>query len=160
MTESKTGRMLLSHNFELSENTLPELNREEFAQVFIDGLSKYPQLKCRQLNHPHWMVEILFEHQVFSPPQVGEKCAEALIEKRIIQKNDKDLIVDVLILGGLKKTPPLSDSPDTLQTGEWGIDVVETHSAETFLNILNWEEKTAGKTIDNIFKIEMKNILS
>ncbi|GGA08631.1 DUF2656 domain-containing protein [Okeania sp. KiyG1] len=160
MTESKTGRMLLSHNFELSENTLPELNRKEFAQVFINGLSKYPQLKCRQLNHPHWMVEILFEHQVFSPPQVGEKCAEALREKRIIQKNDKDLIVDILILGGLKKTPPLSDSPDTLQTGEWGIDVVETHSAETFLNILNWEEKTAGKTIENIFKIEMKNILS
>ncbi|NEN93995.1 MAG: DUF2656 domain-containing protein, partial [Okeania sp. SIO3H1] len=127
---------------------------------FNDCFNKKPKIKSRQLNHPHWMVEILFENQVFSPPQVGEKCAEALIEKRTIQKNDKDLIVDVLILGGLKKTPPLSDSPDTLQTGEWGIDVVETHSAETFLNILNWEEKTAGKTIENIFKIEMKNILS
>ena len=40
MAESQTGRMLLSHNFELSENTVPELNRDEFAQVFIDGLSK------------------------------------------------------------------------------------------------------------------------
>ncbi|MDJ0518037.1 MAG: DUF2656 domain-containing protein [Trichodesmium sp. MO_231.B1] len=160
MTESQTGRMLLSHNFELSENTLPELNRAEFAQVFIDGLSKYPQLKCRQLNHPHWMVEILFENQVFSPPQVGEKCAQALIQKRITQKNGKDLIIDVLILGGLKKTPPLSDSPDTLQSGEWGVDVVETHGAETFLNTLQWDEKTAGKTIENIFKVEMKNILA
>lgn len=159
MTESQTGRMLLSHNFELSENTLPELNRAEFAQVFVEGLSKYPQLKCRQLNHPHWMMEILFERQNFSPPQVGEKCAQALIEKRISQKNAKDLSVDVLILGGLKQTPPLSDSPDTLQTGEWGVDVVETHAAENFLNTLQWEEKTAGKTIENVFKIEMKNIL-
>ncbi|NEO50670.1 MAG: DUF2656 domain-containing protein [Moorea sp. SIO4A3] len=156
MTDSQTGRMLLSHNFELSDDSFPELNREEFTQVFAQGLSNYPSLKCRKLDHPHWMVEILFPTQDFTPPQVGELCAKALDEKRISQKKG-DFLPDILILGGLKKTPPLSNSPDTLQTGEWGVDVVETTSAEQFLTALGWDEKTTGKTIDNVFKIEKIN---
>ena len=160
MTESQIRRMLLSHNFQISENILPELNRSEFAKVFIDGLSRYPQLKCRELNHDHWMVEILFENQVFSPLQVGKKCAQALKEKRKNQKNNQNLNVDLLILGGLKTTPPLSNSPDALQRGEWGVDVVETHVAQPFLSVIQWEQKTAGKTNENIFKVEIPNILA
>ena len=68
MTESKTGRMLLSHNFDISEDILPQFSREEFTQVFSEGLSKYSNLQFRQLNHPHWMVEILFSNQDYSSP--------------------------------------------------------------------------------------------
>ena len=157
MTESQTGRMLLSHNFNISEELFPQLSREEFTEVFRVGLSKYPLLKCRQVAHPHWMVEILFPTDDFAPPQVGQMCAQALIDKRISQKTGDAKLPDILILGGLKKTPPLSNSPDTLQTGEWGVDVVETLSAQQFLTDLGWEEKTANQTTKDVFKIESRN---
>ncbi len=154
MSEIETGRMLLSHNFDISNDIFPELSLQEFTQVFIEGLSQYDGVKCRQVNHPHWMVEILFPKNSFSPPTIGEMCATALVNTRMSQKNKDDSLPDILILAGLKTTPPLSDSPDTLQPGEWGVDVVETTSAEKFLTELGWEEKTAGKTIDRVFKVE------
>ncbi len=154
MTKSETGRMLLSHNFDLSEDIFPKLSLSEFTQVFTDGLSEYPQIHVRELNHAHWMVEILFPREEFSPPQVGELCAQALVDKRMSQTKSDNALPDILILGGLKKTPPLSDAPDALQTGEWGIDVVETQSAESFLIGIEWETKTANKTIEDVFKIE------
>lgn len=156
MTESGTGRMLLSHNFDLPEGVFPALNREDLTRVFAEGLSQYSGIKCRQLNHPHWMVEILFPTNDFAPPQVGEFCAEALVDKRMSQGKVDGDFPDVLILAGLKKTPPLSDDPEALQTGEWGVDVVETASAESFLMALGWEEKTAGKSIKDVFKVERR----
>lgn len=156
MTESGTGRMLLSHNFDISQDVFSKLSREEFTLVFTEGLSQYPQIKCRQLNHPHWMVEVLFSTDAFSPPQVGEFCAQALLDKRMSQGKTDDSFPDILILAGLKKTPPLSSDADALQPGEWGVDVVETQSAESFLVAMEWEEKTAGKSIEDVFKVERR----
>jgi Protein of unknown function (DUF2656) len=155
MTESGTGRMLLSHNFDLPEGVFLPLSREDLTLVFAEGLSQYPEIKCRQLNHAHWMVEILFS-QDFTPPQVGELCAQALVNKRMSQGKVDDSFPDVLILAGFKKTPPLSDDPEALQTGEWGVDVVETTSAESFLMAMGWEEKTAEKSIEDVFKVEKR----
>jgi hypothetical protein len=155
MTESGTGRMLLSHNFDLPEGVFSTLSREDLTLVFAEGLSQYPQIKCRQLNHAHWMVEILFSND-FAPPQVGEFCAQALVDKRMSQGKVDDSFPDVLILAGFKKTPPLSDDPEALQTGEWGVDVVETASAESFLLAMGWEDKTAGKSIEDVFKVEKR----
>jgi Protein of unknown function (DUF2656) len=155
MTESGTGRMLLSHNFDLPEGVFESLSREDLTLVFAEGLSQYPGIKCRKLNHAHWMVEILFS-QDFAPPQVGEFCAQALVNKRMSQGKVDDSFPDVLILAGFKKTPPLSDDPEALQTGEWGVDVVETASAESFLMAMGWEDKTVGKSIEDVFKVERR----
>jgi hypothetical protein len=159
MTESGTGRMLLSHNFDIPEGVFPPLSREDLTLVFVEGLSQYPQIKCRQLNHAHWMVEVLFSHD-FSPPEVGEFCAEALVNKRMSQGKVDDSFPDILILAGFKKTPPLSDDPEALQTGHWGVDVVETASAESFLMAMGWEEKTSGKSIEDVFKVERRKGLT
>jgi len=156
MTKSGTGRMLLSHNFDMPEGVFPPLSREDLTQVFAEGLSQYSQIKCRQLKHAHWMVEILFSTHDFAPPQVGELCAEALVDKRKSQGKVDDSFPDVLILAGFKKTPPLSDDPEALQTGEWGVDVVETPSADSFLLAMGWEEKTSGKSIEDVFKVERR----
>ena len=156
MAESGTGRMLLSHNFNMPEEVFPPLSREEFTRIFAEGLSQYPEIKCRQLNHAHWMVEILFSTDAFSPPQVGEFCAQALVDKRMSQGKTDDSFPDILILAGLKKTPPLSSDADALQPGQWGVDVVETPSAESFLMAMEWEEKTGGKSIEDVFKVERR----
>ncbi|NES83406.1 MAG: DUF2656 domain-containing protein [Moorea sp. SIO2B7] len=148
--------MLLSHNFELSEEILPKLSREEFTEVFEEGLSKHPQISCRLVNNPHWIVEVLFPTDDLSPKQVGEMCAQALRQKRLPQKQTENLVYDILILGGRKTTPAMSSSPDSLQPGEWGVDVVETISGQQFLSSIDWEVKTAGKSEDRIFKVELK----
>jgi hypothetical protein len=148
--------MLLSHNFDMPEGVFPTLSREEFTLLFAEGLSQYPEIKCGQLNHGRWMVEILFFTDAFSPPQVGEFWVQSLVDKRMSQGKTDDFFPDIWILAGLKKTPPLSSDADALQTGEWEVDVVETQSAESFLMAMGWEDKTAGKSIEDVFKVERR----
>lgn len=152
MTDSQTGRMLLSHNFDLPDKTFI-LSRDEFTQVFIDELARYSQINCSAIVHPHWVVEITFANQQYSPAQIGQFCAQALKNKRKNQIQEGHNFPDILILGGRKTTPPISDAANALQPNQWGVDVVETQSAENFLTSMEWEEKTAGKTSDDIFKI-------
>lgn len=148
--------MLLSHNFDVSTDIVPALSREEFAQVFIEGLSDQ-HLKCRLVNNPHWIVEILFSTEEFSPLQVGELCANALYEKRQKGRSHPGPIPEILVLGGIKTTPPTSNSPDALQPGNWGVDVVETLSSDAFLQAIAWDAAIAGKPTESIFKVELKN---
>jgi hypothetical protein len=147
--------MLLSHNFDITPDVLPPLNREEFFEVFRSGLITEPNLSCRQLNHPHWTVEVLFATPEFSAQQVGERCAEALANVRLPQVT-ADAPPDILILGGLKITPPTSDSPDALQPGEWGVDVVETSSSDTFLASIAWDTTITQRPADSVFKVVKK----
>ncbi|WP_339393118.1 DUF2656 domain-containing protein [Nostoc sp. UHCC 0870] len=158
------GRMLLAHNFDISGDIVPALSREEFAQVFQVGLSAYEHLQCRLVNHPHWTVEILFPTNEFSPQQVGKMCAQALAEKRRSptvehspsQQLNADTIPEILVLGGIKTTPPTSDSPDALQPGDWGVDVVETYSGAAFLQAIAWDATIAQKPPDSVFKVELR----
>lgn len=149
--------MLLSHNFDITPDVLPALSREEFCEVFQSGLKPYPKLHSRLLDHPHWTVEIVFATPEFSPQQVGELCAQALAELRLPQTT-LGTHPDILILGGLKTTPPTSDSPDALQPGEWGVDVVETRSGDAFLKGIAWEATIAQRPADGIFKVVRKGV--
>jgi hypothetical protein len=151
--------MLLSHNFNVSSDRVPALSREAFTEVFQAGLSTHPTLKCRMVEHPHWTVEVLFPTAEFAPAQVGELCAEALAQQRrqqIVGQQVNSALPEILILGGIKTTPPTSDSPDALQPGDWGVDVVETESGEAFLQGINWDATVAQKPADMVFKVELK----
>ena len=149
--------MLLSHNFDVSGDIVPALSREEFAGVFQSGLSAHKHLQCRLVNHPHWTVEILFSSNEFSPQQVGELCLHALADKRRSPTVGRtDTIPEILVLGGIKTTPPTSDSPDALQPGNWGVDVVETRSAEAFLQAIAWDATIAEKPAESVFKVELR----
>jgi Protein of unknown function (DUF2656) len=155
--------MLLSHNFDLSQDVLPVLSREEFFEVFRSGLSADLNLHCRLLEHAHWTVEILFATPEFSALQVGERCAQALADARTLGAKlspqlHSDPKPDILILGGLKTTSPTSESPDALQPGEWGVDVVETRSSDAFLAGIDWEATIAQRPAQSIFKIVRRGL--
>ena len=154
MSDKSTERMLLSHNFNLRNNELPALNREKFAQVFIDGLKEQDNIKCSYIKNPHWVVEIIFPTAEFEPQEIGQMCGDILIERRKSQQPESKLATDTLILGGRKTTPATTMSPTSLQIGEWGVDVVETLQADVFLKEIAWEKMTADKPSDGIFKIE------
>ncbi len=160
MNDPQPLRMLLSHNFDLKDSQTPALTREAFTQIFIDGFAPTPEVKCRQVDNPHWIVEIVCAAGFLTPQQVGEKCAQILSNSR---KQSLDALAeplpwsidfDILILGGIKTTPATSNSPDALQSDQWGVDVVETKSGEEFLRSISWDTTIAGKPVDSIFKVE------
>jgi Protein of unknown function (DUF2656) len=152
MNSPETLRMLLSHNFDLKDDRVPVLSREAFTQVFIDGFSSHPEVQCRQVDNPHWIVEIVCLANFLSPHQLGEKCAEILKTSRTEALGSIDF--DILILGGIKTTPATSSSPDALQPNQWGVDVVETKSGQGFLQSIAWDITIAGKSPASIFKVE------
>jgi hypothetical protein len=151
MTSISQGRMLLSHNFDISPEVIPALSRDEFTAVFQAGLSA--PIQCRMVESPHWIVEVLFPAD-FSPSQIGQLCAEVLAAQRKMQQTQG--MPEILVLGGVKTTPATSSSPDALQPGEWGVDVVETRSANAFLAAIAWDATIAQKPTDSIFKVELK----
>jgi Protein of unknown function (DUF2656) len=152
MNDPQSLRMLLSHNFDLKDSNTPALSREAFTQVFIDGFSSHSEIACRQVDNPHWIVEIVCADGFLTPKQVGEKCAQILSDSR--KQSLGAINFDILVLGGIKTTPATSNSPDALQPNQWGVDVVETKSGEQFLRSISWDTTIAGKPVDSIFKVE------
>lgn len=151
MTDISQGRMLLSHNFDISPDVVPALSREAFSAIFQDGLSA--PIQCRLVDNPHWVVEVLFPSSGFSPQQVGQLCAKALAMQRQAEVRGN---LGILVLGGIKTTPATSDSLDALQSGNWGVDVVETASAAKFLEAIAWEATIAQKPAESIFKVAIQ----
>ena len=150
MTDNSKGRMLLSHNFALLEGEVHPLNREEFADVFIKGLSDTADIDCALIDNPHWIVEVSYDSAKYTPTEVGQQCADTLVTYRK-EHNKKDFTV--MALGGVKNTPATSPAP-SLQTGEWGVDVVETLNPEEFLEEINWDKLAGAKPAEDIFRID------
>jgi hypothetical protein len=98
----------------------------------------------------------MFAPQQVSPQQVGEYCAQFLADMRHSQQPNRAPIPNILILAGLKTSPPISDSPDALQPGQWGVDVVETDDGAVFLEKMGWEVAIAQRPASHIFKVEIK----
>ena len=148
------ARMLLSHNFNLSNSEFPELDRQQFAEVFCQGLSTQAAISANAIANPHWLVEVLYDETQINAAEVGQICCDILVAKRRKQLAEGTKLPHILFLGGKKTSPPMSNSPTSLQTGEYGVDVVETTSAEQFLAGIRWEIMIADKPPENIFKIE------
>jgi hypothetical protein len=143
--------MLLSHNFDITDGSLAALSREEFTEIFRAGWSDNNRIQSRSIAHPHWIMEILFAGDL-TPDAVGSECARILARYRQQAAANR---ADILILGGIKTTPPTSPDPDALQPGEWGVDVVETVSGDLFLTKIDWAATIAQKPTDSIFKVQL-----
>lgn len=148
-----TTRMLLSHNCTLPQDQVHLLSRMDFANVFIEGLKPHTDCQCCLIENPHWIVEILFDGQQKTPTEIATLCAQILSSHRAAEQSNSLGNHTVMLLGGVKTTPALGPSPTSLQTGEWGVDVVETLSPEEFLAGLNWEAVVKGKSSEQIFKV-------
>jgi Protein of unknown function (DUF2656) len=145
------GRMLLSHNFDITDGSLPALSRAKFAKIFSTGFLNTSQINCRLIDHPHWIVEILFplDRPLIA---VGSECANILAQYRQQATGNR---TDILVLGGVKTTPPTSADPDALQPDQWGVDIVETLNSDQFLTSINWAATIAQKPVNQIFQVEL-----
>ena len=132
-----TTRMLLSHNCTLPPDRLLSLSRTDFGNVFIEGLKSYTDCQCCLIDNPHWIVEIIFDGQQKSPTEIAELCAQCLSSHRSAEQIKRPDNHTIMLLGGMKTTPAVRNSPTSLQLSEWGVDVVETLAPEQFLADLN-----------------------
>ncbi|MGB8697988.1 MAG: DUF2656 family protein [Thermosynechococcaceae cyanobacterium] len=98
--------MLLSHNFDLVKAPIPALSRLAFLQVMAEALKPWDDVTCTEIDNPHWMVDIGFDPALRSPQAVGECCAQALFQSRLDLKLDDLSAYAVLVLGGIKTSPP------------------------------------------------------
>ena len=146
--------MLLSHNFAVNAGVIPMLSRAAFTQVFIDALSDCAN--CRLVDNPHWIVEVLFDGDTITPAQLGDRYLKALVQYRQSTLESTIQLPQYLALGGLKSTPAMTSSPDSLQPNEWGVDVVETEDADRFLEGLGWDATVADRPVGAIFKSVLK----
>ncbi|MEL6775968.1 MAG: DUF2656 family protein [Cyanobacteria bacterium J06597_16] len=150
MTDNLDGRMLLSHNFALTQGEVHPLNREEFAEVFSKGLDAQAGITCLLIDNPHWVVEVSYEASRYTPAEAGQLCIDALAKYRTEHKTAGFY---VMALGGKKTTPPTGALP-SLQTGEWGVDVVETADPKEFLEEINWDKLAGAKPAEDIFNLQ------
>ena len=149
-----TSRMLLSHNFNVNAGVIPALSRAAFTQVFIDALSDCAE--CRLVDNPHWIVEVLFDTDKIAPAQLGDRYLTALAQHRQGTLDRTIQLPQYLALGGLKTTPAMTSSPDSLQPTDWGVDIVETGDSDRFLEGLGWDTMIADRPVDHIFKSVLK----
>jgi len=146
--------MLLSHNFDITDAAIPALSRVAFTDVFVQALEDCGT--CRLVDNAHWVVEVRFEESQFTPAQMGDRYVQALASARRTTLTANTKFPEVLALGGLKSTHPMSDSPDALQMNEWGVDIVETVNAEAFLARLGWDGTVSSRAPGTIFKSVFK----
>ncbi len=149
-----TTRMLLSHNFDITDAAIPALSRVAFTDIFVQALEDCGA--CRLVNNAHWVVEVRFEESQFTPAQMGDRYVQALASARRSTLTASTKFPEILALGGLKSTPPMSDSPDALQMNEWGVDIVETLNADAFLAGLGWAGTISSRAPGTIFKSVFK----
>lgn len=150
MADQPDSRMLLSHNFTLSEGDIHPLNREEFAKVFSEAFTEKAGIEAAYIENPHWVVEVRYAKVRYTAESAGELCAQTLANYR---KSNNATGFTIMALGGRKTTPP-TGGPPSLQQGEWGVDVVETKEPEEFLAEINWEKLSSAKPSDSIFNIQ------
>jgi Protein of unknown function (DUF2656) len=155
MSTVQTGRMLLSHNFAIAQADVPALSREEFTQVMVDGAIRHSDITCAMIENPHWVVEVRFNPEAYTPQQVGDRCANALAQKRLDQKIQGSNPFHILALGGIKTSPAPGPSPTSLQPGEWGVDIIETPSSDQFLKGIDWDATIAANPPESIFKVDL-----
>ena len=81
--------------------------------------------------------------------QLAEEISQAWRKIRAHQGHSTDHAV--MALGGRKDSEGTPGAP--LQQGGWGVDVVETHDPDGFLQAINWSGLTAGRPADGIFQV-------
>ncbi len=141
-------RFLLSHNHNIPESVAPPLTPAEFSAVFQTHLAAHlGDAIATPIAHPHWRCAV---ETTAAPEAVGVALIAALKQAR---STNGPIAYQILALGGLKTTPATATSPNALQPGEWGVDVVETLDAVAFLADLGWDKLTAGRSAAELFQV-------
>lgn len=86
---------------------------------------------------------------------MADSLVQVLVDYRQHQLHKK-LLYRILALRGVKNTPANSPDINSLQQGDWGVDIVEVESTDFFLESINWDNLVAGRLTKDIFQVISK----
>ena len=138
---------VLSHNLQVQSDLVPALNFDQLAQA-LKSLSKNIS-STKVLEHPHWKLSISTD---LSPQDMAVDLVQTWLQYRGQLGHDMNHVV--LALGGRKDSQASPGAP--LQEGYWGVDLVETPDKTMFLQAINWEALSAGRSEDAIFEVSSR----
>ncbi|NER30236.1 MAG: DUF2656 domain-containing protein [Symploca sp. SIO1C4] len=133
-------RMLFSYNHDKSGEAW---SHEQFQQLIAAALAD-SQVTVSAMEHAHWLVEVSGDE--LEPAQIGQLIAAHIAQQRFGSTPP----VEVLALGGQKTAPSTFSA---LGVGDWGVDVVESHNAQSFLDGIAWSATVQSKDNNVIFKV-------
>ncbi|NEP01793.1 MAG: DUF2656 domain-containing protein [Symploca sp. SIO2E9] len=133
-------RMLFSYNHAKSGEAW---SHEQFQKLIAAALTDCP-VTVNAMEHAHWFVEVKGDE--LEPSQIGQLIAAHIAQQRFGFTPP----VEVLALGGQKTAPSTFSA---LGVGDWGVDVVETHNAQSFLDGIAWSATVQSKDPNVIFKV-------
>ncbi len=139
------AKMLFSYNHAKSGAAW---SHEEFHKFLSEAVRDFPGTS-KPLNHAHWLLELQADSFAFT--HIGQAITDYLAAKR----EDYVPTVEVLALGGKKLLPSAFSS---LEVGDWGVDVVETHDAQAFLSAINWQAIVLSKDSESVFEARSSSI--
>ena len=135
---------IVSHNLQVASEAVPPLSASDLAEAFIKNSDVFTVSQA--LSHSHWLVRL---ESLLSPSEMAEEVVKAW--KRYRQSGNQNSDHYWLALGGRKDTPTMPGSP--LQPGNWGVDVVECHDPEKFLQEINWSALKSARPAEAVFEI-------
>jgi hypothetical protein len=134
---------IISHNLQIVATNIPAFKPDEL----VDGLLKQNESfqSITALIHPHWLLRLESTLEV-------QELAEALLAawRGVRLSNGHEFNHTVMALGGRKDDKAIPNSP--LQTGCWGVDLVETLDGPAFLRSINWDALKSGRPADAVFE--------
>ncbi len=137
---------IVSHNLQVTSKAVPPLSASDLADAFIKNSDVFTVSQA--LSHAHWLVRL---ESSLSASDMAEDVVKSW--KRYRQSEDQDSDHYWLALGGRKDTPAMPGSP--LQTGSWGVDVVECHDPEKFIQEINWPALKSARPAEAVFEIRV-----
>ena len=135
---------IVSHNLQVTSKAVPPLSASDLADAFIKNSDVFTVSQA--LSHSHWLVRL---ESSLNASDMAEEVVKSW--KRYRESEDQDSDHYWLALGGRKDTPAMPGSP--LQPGNWGVDVVECHEPEKFLQEINWPALKSARPADAVFEI-------
>ena len=139
---------ILSHNLQVQSKDVPPFE----TQVLADGIvsNSTAIISATVIQHPHWIIELTSN---LPPNDMAVELVKSW--KQLRSKLGQSVDHVILALGGRKDSLAAPGAP--LQEGFWGVDVVETHDEEAFLQAINWDALKSNRPEDGVFEISSNN---
>ena len=135
---------VVSHYLQVEGPDVPSLTARELAAGLQNHSTTFKQVEV--LDHPHWLIRVESDAEAKT---LGEELIRTWRAYRRARGHSERHVL--LALGGRKDTPTSPGSP--LNIGQWGVDVVETTDAESFLTSIGWEALKQGRPSNGVFEL-------
>ena len=135
---------IVSHNLQVASEAVPPVSASDLADAFTKHSDLFTVSQA--LSHSHWLVRL---ESLLSASDMAAELVKAWKRYRQSEHHNSDHYW--LALGGRKDTPAMPGSP--LQPGSWGVDVVECHEPEKFLQEINWPALKSARAAEAVFEI-------